>query len=1097
MNYEFDFTNSKSVTENLSQYVETSNNEMLSRKRLRYIRSFQLIHDATRLYIVARYKQIPFPYSQNLSIKNLSGNFSFILFEGFNSKVVGYIVYHKSPTKYFLISEEFEATINISDSLKDNPNHFISKYDYFIKIKFKFFSLTLFLKESTSKSQVKKVVSFLKAEVNSYISLKNSTFRVINIIFKDVYESAYREYESDFEEDGVVLGRKPKIPKLINYKLKEYGFNKHRLYIVYDIETVPDLLEKKHYLYCLCASTFSYYAPLHRYTDDVDYSKEFFEERKFECNLIKDIDEMNADNLINIQHIVAERFAKYIIKVSNEEYKSHLDSNEVPMIDLEVRVVGFNNRNFDDHHITQDLLREIKYYRRSVHKRDMKIVSHEISSYNIIDGCSITIFFDDVVIWLPEISTLKVACKEMDISLGKLDFNAVIFNQKCLDKKQIVKYCTIKEFPDFWGGDLSLLFNQIKRVEKSNKFRGLNAAFKELFKIDVDLKSLDELIDLEPFVTNYCMYDVFATAELFLKLNVYFSECVREIFIENKLLDQVIHKKYEVSDEFYGDNDDSIKRKVAKFDTFTFEFLQMSAYLTPSQVSYTIFKLMYKDNLRINNKFNPSISNIIEDAFFGGLVLFGGIGKFDNSLIAGRDIRSQLPCAACAPMPILNEEYDYCQNLNYSHINSLNNKIKKAMTIRYTHFLNRTLQLQSSVSEIYECIDFIGVFRCKVTPPESAGLLTTVSPLILATKSPSGARKINTFNIPYCKFFSTPHIKNFILYGWNVEILKCDDNIQYLYNVNSKVFESCYQNKFCYLKTFISFFNDKKANSPNKVMKKFFKALMNLLCGRLAMRADCLTTTLTETSSASGYDSSITRVKPFDFNKSDKWLALFINSYGHNIILSKIFMLELKQIYDRIAVNLREPVIIYCDTDSIYYDTKHVLQDIDFEISLELGHFDVEIFDFKVTWSIKLSGDDRMSIYVLFKKGYIIVDGKDHIKDFKTKGVPQKDIKSIFYNDDGKLNQEHLDMLFKSSISIPINKLTNKQDRDTLKKTFYNLTIVKNLKIERLDKGFLDFSWRPSIQFTDLLKLTHSPCNHCDVCSVWYASVIKHKNYNV
>jgi hypothetical protein len=1094
MNYEFDFTNSKDVTDSLVGFEETSDNDMLSKKRLKIIRSFQLVHDKTRLYLLSRYRQIPFPYHQNLSILNLTGIFSFILFEGFESKIFGYIVYFKNQLRYYLISECFEASIQISDHLKDNPNHFISKYDYFVSISFSFFSFSLFLKESNSKS-LKKVVSFLKADVNSYISLKNSIFRVINIVFKNIYQSAYRDFSSDFEDDGIVVGRKPKVPKLIKYKLKEYGFNKHRLYIVYDIETVPDLLEKKHYLYCLCATTFSYYAPLHRYTDDVDYSKEFFENRKFECNLIKEIDEMSADCLINIQHKVAEKFAEYIIKVSNEEYNSHLDCDGVPMIDLEVRVVGFNNRNFDDHHITQDLLRKIKYYRRLVHKRDMKIVSHEISSFNIVDGISITIFFDDVVIWLPEISTLKVACKEMDISLGKLDFNAVTFNQKCLDKKNIVKYCSIKEFPEFWGGDLSLIQSQIKRAERSKKFRGLNDAFLEFFKINLDINSFDQLIDMEPFVTNYCMYDVFATAELFLKLNVYFSECVREVFNENDLVDQVIHKKYEISDVYY--DDDSMKRKNAKFDTFTFEFLQMSSYLTPSQVSYTIFKLMFKDNLRINNNYNPSIANVIEDAFFGGLVLFGGIGKFDQSLIAGRDIRSQLPCAACAPMPILNDEYDYCQNLSAPHINSLNSKINKAIKIRRKYFFEMSLHSQTSVSEIYECIDFIGVFRCLVTPPESAGLLTTISPLILATKSPSGARKINTFNIPYIKFFSTPHIKNFILYGWKVEILKCDDNIQYLYNLKTKMFESCYQNKFCYLKKFISFFNDKKANSPNKVMKKFFKALMNLLCGRLAMRADCLTTTLTETNTASGFDSSISRVKPFDYNKSDKWLALFINSYGHNIILSKIFMLELKQIYDRVAINLREPVIIYCDTDSIYYDTKHVLSDIDFEISLELGYFDVEIYDFRVTWSVKLSGDELMSIYVLFKKGYIIVDSRDYIKDFKTKGVPQKDIKSIFYNNDGKLNQEHLDLLFKSSISIPINKLFNRQERDTLKKTFFNLTIVKNLKIERLDKGLLDFSWRPSIQYTDLLKLTHSPCNHCSVCKEWYSSIIKHKNYNV
>jgi hypothetical protein len=1092
MSFETDYTDSETALD-LSNFDLTTNGLLLASKRIKWLNQIQLTNENNRLFLTSRYCQIPFP-TFPIKLNSLKGIFSFFIYEGFDNKISGVTVYLSDvKDKFYLLSDFYFAEINVSNSLKDHPNFFINKYDFFIRINFSFFNKTLFLKASNANNN--RVTSFLLANINSYISLKNQVFRVINIVFKPTHTTAYREYVSDYEEDGVTFGRALKVPKLIPYKEKVFECNKHRLYIVYDIETVPDLIEKKHYLYCLCATAFSYAAALVPLADEIDLSREFFETRKFVCNKISSVQDLTEDTLIDVQHLVASEFAKFIVSSVQAEYESILDCEGNPDYLLELHVVGFNNRNFDDHHIVQDLLREINYYRRVVHKRDLKVVSHEISSYNIVDGQSVTIFFDDVVIWLPEILSLKAACKEMDVTLAKLDFSAVEFNNLCLKRGEAVSKCDLITFLTLWSGDLSRIEGQITRAKRNNRFAGLNAAFLEIFKFPIEFTSFEQLIDLEPFVTNYCWFDVLATAELFLKLNESFSSCIREIYEENNLVDLVTSKKIVVNlVENVGE--DTLKRKSVELKAFTTEFMSMAAYLTPSQASYTVFKFMFKDNLRVNNKFNPGLASVIEDAFFGGLVLLGGIGPF-KGFIKQVDVRSEYPLAASGCLPILNEEYSYCQKLNYAHIKLLNAKIEKATKIRNEHFFAKDLHRQESISAIYECIDFLGIFRCRVKPPSSAEYMTMISPLILANKGPSGARKIDTFNIPYTKFFATPHIKNFILFGWSVEILHCDENVQFLWNTLFSVFDTCYQQKFCYLRKFISFFNEKKANSPNKVMKKFFKALMNLLCGRLAMRADCLTTTLTESNSASGYKTETKRIKPFDYNKSDKWLAVFINTNAHNIILSKIYLLELKQIYERVPVDLREPVLIYCDTDSMYFDTKNVLDELEFELSLELGDFDLTIFDYRVTWTSKLSGDEESTIYVLFKKGYIVLDSSDKIKDFKTKGVPQKDIQSIFYTSDNKLNIESLDTLFSSSISIPINKLTNKQDRNSLKKTFYNISIVKSLKIQQLNTSILDFSWKPAIPFGSVLKLTHSPCNRCSTCASWFKVIEKHQIYNL
>lgn len=1091
LDFDFDFDNSKGNAD-FDQIESITLNSLQAKEKIKLIQTIQLNHEAKKLYMVSRYKQIPFPYYDSIDIRALKGKFSFLLFEELNRSLKGVVVYHETNFKIKILSEYYYAKIEMSDNLNNNPNFFISKYDYFVRFVFSFFSKTLFLKKS---KKVTKMTSFLGASVNDYIEFLNDSYRVINIVYKNVYSSAYREYHSDFEDDGIELGRKQKIPKLIPYKSKSFSFMKRRLFFVYDIETVPDLEHKQHYMYCLCATAFTYCPSLFEYTDKIDLSVSFFNERQIVINLMDDINSLNEDMLISIQHKVAEKFANFIISEANIEYKNLLGPDNIPDQELEIRIIGFNNRNFDDHHIVQDLLRSIKYYKRLVHKRDMKIVSHEISSYHIIPNETITLYFDDVVVWLPEILSLKLACKELDISLSKLDFNVVRFNELCLFEGKMIKSCDLDMFISLWHGDLAIIKSAIDKVKKFKKFTMLNNAFYDLFKKRIEFTNFTQQIELKEFITSYCTYDVYATAELFIKLNESFSSCIREIYKENNLLDSVLYYNLSLEHYIISDQDsDSLKRKTASFKVPNFEFLSLSSYLTPSQASYTIFKIMYKDNLRINNNYNLGLSSVIDDAFFGGLVLLGGIGCF-NGYIRQVDVRSEYPLAASGCLPLLNDIYDYKQKLSSEHINSLNLKIKKAILLRNDFFNAKILHYQSSISAIYELIDFMGIYRCKVVPPVLSEHTTMISPLILAIKGPSGARKIDTFNIPYIKFFTSAHIKNFILYGWQIEILKCDDNIQYHYNIQTEKFESCYQKQFCYLRKFISFFNEKKANSSNKVMKKFFKALMNLLCGRLAMKSDSLITTLNESNDADGYSSSIKRTKLFDNNKNDKWLAVFINTSAHNIILSKIFLLELKQMYDHVPLEKREPVLIYCDTDSMYFDTKHVFADLDFKLADELGDFNLSTFDYDVTWTSKLSGLDMISIYVLFKKGYIVLDKDDYIKDFKTKGVPQKDLKSIFYSCDGKLKKESLDLLFSSAIAIPINSLVNKQDRDSLKKTFFNIQIIKNLKIDQLSNSLLDFSWKPAIVVNPKLKLTHSPCSVCEVCKSWFGTIQEHKRY--
>lgn len=1071
----------------LSEYPSYSQQSLLS-KRIIIRSTIPLTNDGSRLYFTSRYRQICFKIHSGLSLKRLADKiFSFIIVEADSKKIYGFVVCYEDKFNFKIISAKEEATIEYSSDLKGNPNYFISKYDYFIKLSFSFFSKILFLKESVSKT----TIFWSSAKINDYIFYKDKFYRVINIIYKTIYSTPYRSFESECEDDSIDTKKK----EFLTYKLRKFEIPKHRFYIVYDCETIPDVKNKRHYMYCLGACAFAYTPSYYAFKDvKLCLSREFFEERNFMINLMNEITVLTEDVLVDVNHRVAEEFTKYCIKIINEEYYSLLDNKGRATYELEVHILGYNNRNFDDHYIIDDFLRTIQYYSSEIHKREMKIVSHRVSSYDIlINKSSIDIFFDDVIVWLPEISSLKVACKELEVDLSKVDFNIVKFNDKCLDKGSIINEVDLDEFLSLWKGDYKRLDMLIKRAKKSEReFDNFLDEFMNVFSLDPGLTKITDKISLDKFIAYYCIYDVYATAEIFLKMAKAFSICMQEIYKDNLLEDKVILSSFNYN-EITSFSDDVLKRKVIEVPYLNFSYLSMSSYLTPSQASYTIFKFMYEDNFKINNDYNPGLQNVINDAFFGGLVLYGGIGKF-ISKINQVDVRSEYPLSACGPMPLLNNTYTYKQNLSNKHVDNLNKKIVKAIAIRNNHFMTQQLHKQSSISEIYSYIDFLGIYQCKVTPP-SLYNISMISPLILAVRGPSGSRKVDTFNIPFTKFFTTAHIKTFILFGWNIKILHNNDNVQFLFNLSTDTFEMCYQEKFCYLRKFISFFNDKKASAPNKVMKKFYKALMNLLCGRLAMRSDCLTTTFKEKNTrGAGYSSSLNKVKPDDSNKSDKWLAIFITTSAHNIILSKIYLLELGQIYKSIPLHLREPVLIYCDTDSMYYDPKTVLPDIEFELSDELGNFNLSKFDYDVTWTSKFQGKKDVICYVLFKKGYILCETDGRIIDFKNKGIPNSDLKSVFYNTDGKLNQNSIDLLFTDSISIPINRLTNKQDMHNLQKKFFNISIVKKLKIESIGTGDFDFSWKPAIDKNNL-KLTHSSCSVCDICKDWYLEIKKHPIY--
>jgi hypothetical protein len=1066
---------------------------------LRLINQIELMYCSIKLklYFISRYKRIevlneatkvdhvPFGYKYYLIIL-------IDLHSKFKSVVIAAKGALESNPEIIILSSYSSVESEKSDSLQNHSNQYISHYDYFFKLTFTNFSCYYFVKKALKlHTKSGRVLPWYSGKIGSYFNHDNQYFRIINIVYKQILHSPYKEIEEDVGVEGIDSALVPKDKnRFIEYKFTTFEHPIKHLYFVYDIETIPNIKDKKHYPFCLVATHFILEQSGIEFNNEIQLNKEELSNEIFEFNILDQIDALNTDRLIWAQHRVGEEFALHIKTITLKYKKEDMFS------DYKVHVVGFNNRNFDDHHIIEDFLRIIQYYKREYCKRDLKVVSHRIMTYNL-DNTPLQISFDDVSIWLPEISSLKMACLELDIELTKLDFNIVKFNQYVLDKGEVITNFSFEEFFEFWKGNLSMIKGMYNRCKKTNNINLFDNFFKKEFIIslkELGITNLDSKVPIIPFITLYCRYDVFATSQLYIVLYKTFNTCLIQVFEEFNLSDLVINKHYSYEKKIY-DDELRLTIKNEKNDYLSFEHLNMSNYLTPSQVAYNIFKLLYKDNKRLNVKYDPSLMYAINDSFFGGIVVFGGIGKFVGR-VNGEDLRSMYSIASLFPMPLLNDKYDYRRgnDLTKTHINNLNRKIQQAVKIRNELFQNRKLHIEDEIGKVYKEIDFLGLYYCVVSPPSITNI-SMVSPLILAISSPNGNRKVNLYNIPFKKFFSTPHIKNFILFGWSVKILHDVNNIQYCYNKLTESFESCYQEVFCYMKKYIDFFNEKKALSDNKVSKKLFKFFMNAIFGRLAMRTDAMSTTLTESNSLSnGYEKKLDREKGLDFNKSDKWLAVFINSNAHNIILESIYILELEQIYQQIPIHLRQPVNIYTDTDSIYYLVDNATKDVKYVVSKELGSFNLNTCRVDKTWSVKHNPDKITKFVVLFKKGYVIADEDDVIEDFKTKGVPQSDIKSKFYDSKGKLNSE-FDLLYTQSVAIDINRLTNKTNRDSLQKEFYNNQIVKKIIIDQLDTGKKDFSWKPAIIINDQLRVTHSPCNCCEYCLDWYNQIRRHKFY--
>ena len=908
------------------------------------------------------------------------------------------------------------------------------------------------------------------------------------------------------------------------------------LYVVYDVETVSDVTdEEKHYVFCICAEAYVQHPE--------DYCGTQYEITKFHCF------EEPGDDLPAMEARVVVNFLKQIVNFAQQildsvpffewqQYTSKTNYATDDEIFFNIRIVGYNSSNYDDKFVIQYFDQVFNYHGRKFSSRGQTVNKHVLMKCHVFEKYTdhVQVSFQDIMRFTPEISSLKEACKSLEIEVPKIDFSSVTFMRLHAANQLVSEYTVLDLLIIFFGMDnLIPLANKFAAGQKPIPFftNKIKNAFVEIFTAesgfvfppaDQLLTAKYKIIDI---VKYYCERDVTATRLILSLISTRFHVILKNLFLTQVECVSTSASTDEVKTQnnptFYSQlrQPSHIERFIAGFsgeeqipvpaqksvkDVISVDEAHVTdifGYISVAQISYTFIKcLMRSQGLLKLNSTQVELIKFIKASYFGGLVQFGFVGLLKKSwkMI---DVKSEYPLAMTGPLPVYNDKYMFKSALSFEDVEFLQEIIDDCTFFRNEAFEKRRLHLFRP----HFYINFLAVLLCKVTPPPStqASIFSCLPfPEFISTDS----RSIRFFTVPQTRVLTTHHICALILQGWKIEICNCETNI--VFNCDKKnialPLNKCIghnSDEHCYLRQFVSMFGKAKAaaaDDGSKVDKKLYKAILNSGAGRLGMKDTSQYINVNYKFSKPDIREFLenARAKITTFGSSNFDMATFINSAGLYIITSWQYLLQLKDIYpNNIPLHERHPIVAYTDTDSILYDSDNVLPEVvdSLIMSNEIGIWEND--HFKITWSQKY---DCNTAVLLGKKSYLLLNEDE--KGFKdvvvhNKGIPTKQVVKQFY-DGAYLKKSVLDELLSTGrVSINYQHILKTRDTNDLsQKTFFNETISKKLNVAELGGshllhgGLYNFSFMPKIptKESEQVYFTHSPCHFldCEYCVEWY-----------
>lgn len=530
-------------------------------------------------------------------------------------------------------------------------------------------------------------------------------------------------------------------------------------------------------------------------------------------------------------------------------------------------------------------------------------------------------------------------------------------------------------------------------------------------------------------IKKYCIADVESTNELYLKI----SGLILKLYLT-----------------------------LARFN-INLKYLNFYRYISIPQMAFNIFKDIVRNENSINqNKFllgkTPDVlqNEFIITSCIGGRVNFGILGEYISNQIKYMDVTSEYPLSMTAPFP----SFDKPPVIN-PDVEPLNIIIRNITLNRNRAFNNKSYETMEYFKEL-----FFGIFRVDIYPPSNPKDLIAWAPLPIKINGRNYFKNCAQFG----RVINSIHIRTLIYCGWNVIIKQDDNNI--LFTSTHKIFKP-FINVMGAMKTYYT--------PINKSFAKLCKLIMNSVAGKLAQKpTSILYSHLAECEFNDFIIKENITSKVTDYSTSLHYLSSYVTGYANWILYSTAYKLNLYSTYNNI--NSRAGILLYTDTDSIIFDASKTTYN-KFTISEELGYWDDDLCDFKITWKEEHPNEIKKLI-VIARKSYALFDSNNNTVDIKLKGIHNKQTKyftweilkqicspeylkdTIYF--DG-LKQEHF-----TEIKDIYKKISETQLSKTLALEKNYTKVEKPQHINNSNKSNLNLEFLPDKGYSNFLVFTQA-----------------------
>ena len=581
--------------------------------------------------------------------------------------------YFESSTGEFYMREQINISIK---EIENNVHPFdktilgpaLSKYHSVIQIIAG--DIILWLYVNIKKLGKRNELSELKdLKRNCYLQFNNIIYYVVKI------------------EEKLLNSQNHEVLKLKSFRTPKEQKEPSTHIIVYDCETIT--IKEKLYPFIIYAY----------YENSLD--------EHFDWYLTNEISEENLYEGVKL-------FTNWLLKIIRDlQTFYNTDSRDEPNF-VELELFGYNNFNFDNHFIYEELRSELIGFKMDFHSRFGKTTGCLFRKKGFL------LKITDLIKWFPA-TPLSKACKNFQIKQAKYDVDIIKYTNDQKDRRSLLETCE----------DLQTYFKS-----------PLDADFKKEYLNNYNT------YDIYRLIIDYCKRDVDATFELYLKVMTTMEEIISKF---NEIEIRVPSKNI--------------------FDYISppqFAFTIFKSLLNKANQKF----LSFKDSSYNEFIYNAYMGGRCDFSVIGEVTSHNGPNNEPGEYIYV-DVTSEYPTAMTGYFPDVNdiETIDIGLDIDLYRLQFIFD-----VALRERNLLFNQKKLHETFHYLKEINEFKGFFRCNIFPPDEV-LLSTWGPVGIRVHE-NGTTKLKFLNCKQeNRVLCTAHLATLITAGWRIELVEDRHNI--------------------------------------------------------------------------------------------------------------------------------------------------------------------------------------------------------------------------------------------------------------------------------------------------------------------------------